>query len=101
MSNPVKCPQCVGATADTFDQIHYHSGVNSDREGFIHLAWRGETAQMTPDEARRMARTLFEVAEAAESDSMVVRFLMEKLGLNLQRAVTVVSGLREYRTKGE
>lgn len=89
-----QCPSCNADASEDF--ICLHSGVTQER-GFVHLAWSGNRAQFTPDEARTHAMRLLEAAEAAESDYMVLRLLRDRIGLDLPRAVQVIGDLRNFR----
>lgn len=89
------CPQCDADPSDA--AIGMHSGVNNDHRGFVHLSWGQQRAQMNPDELRTFALELLTCAEAAESDSMVLRLLVDKVGLDRTKAVQVISDLRNFR----
>jgi len=94
----VSCPSCNADSGDNF--ITMHSGVNHERQGFVHLAWGRESelrAQFTPAEARQHALSLLECAEAAETDSLLLRLLEEKVGVGLERAFAVIADLRNMR----
>lgn len=91
-----RCPQCDADASN--DSIIMHSGVNEKREGFIHLAsGTGLRAQLTPAETRTHALRLLECAEAAESDAMVLRLLVDKVGTTQNQALQIVAELRNFR----
>jgi hypothetical protein len=93
----VSCPNCNADSGD--DRITVHSGVNQNAAGFVHIAWGRESelrAQFSPEEARQHALVLLAAAEAAEMDSMVIRFFMEGDG-NMVHGARFLSVLRQYR----
>ena len=53
--------------------------------------------QMTPDEARAIAISLMEAADAAISDAFLMSFVIEKLGGEYQQAASMVIDFREFR----
>lgn len=64
------------------------------RQPLVELQF-GETVHvMRPDEARTVGRLLFECAEAADMDGLVVAFLSGTLGLSFDQTLVV---LREWR----
>jgi hypothetical protein len=75
------------------------SGVNQEEQPFV-LVRHGENliGQFTPAEARQYAQQLSEAAEAAETDSFLMKFLREKVGAEeLETRVQVLQEFRRYR----
>jgi hypothetical protein len=92
----VTCPSCSADASD--EHIIIHPGLNAEGHGFVHMAHGRELrAQFTPQEARDHALRLLEIAEAAESDAIVYRMLIDKVGLDRVRAVNVIADLRNFR----
>jgi hypothetical protein len=65
---------------------------------FVRLSWGDEACQMTPDEARKHAYDILDAANAAESDSLVFRFFVERVKLPAENAILL---FREFRTLRE
>lgn len=63
----------------------------------VQIAWYDHTGQLTPAEARDLARNLLDAASIAEADAGLVRFLKERVGLEHNAAGTMLNELREYR----
>ena len=53
--------------------------------------------QIAPDNARELAQNLFQCAEAADMDAMVIRFLQARLRFPLDKAATLIFDLRAFR----
>lgn len=82
------------------DGIHITSGVSLfSGEPFCAIRWGTLAGQLTPAQVRTMALHWLEVAEAAESDALVMRELQEGAGLDLQTAGAFLLKLRERREK--
>lgn len=83
-------------------QIHINSLVaHRDQQPYVTLKLGDQAAQLTPAKAREIAAWLLEAAEAAESDSFLVRFLAEELDLGTAYAVRVLVAFRRKREAGE
>jgi uncharacterized protein (DUF2336 family) len=95
------CPQCDAATRATPHQLYMEAGVNLDGEGFVHLAWRKERAQLTPDEARQHALSLIQIAEAADYEAAFVRWCQARLEMSLEQAARMLEDLRTFFTVAE
>jgi hypothetical protein len=67
------------------------------REGVLEFTWGENRAQLSCQEAREHALGILECAEAAESDSFLVHFLMQELGLEFEKAVQIMASFRTYR----
>ena len=78
--------------------LEVSSGVSIfDVRPFIRVAWGEQTGQWTPAEARQHALQVLEVAEAAEHDSVVVRWLRERVHVDVDRVGQMLKDLRHYR----
>ena len=92
----LQCPTCEKMRDNR--RMLFHSGVSfDDLRPFIHLAWGSERAQLDPEELRVLARDLMAAAEAADSDALVVRFLKERIGLELNNLGPVMVDMRRFR----
>lgn len=82
--------------------IHIVSGVSVyDYKPFLTVMIDGKASgQLSPQQVREMALGWLEAAEAAESDSLVVRELMDGLGLKFEVAGQFLVALRERRSNG-
>lgn len=96
MKKVIDCPECA-TRQDPPNTLFVHSGVTNNLRPFVHLAWGGERGQLTPDELRTYAFSLLAAAEAAESDSMVLRFVTEKAAIPLDLLGGMLTELRRYR----
>ena len=70
----------------------------SGRQPLVTLGW-GDLMprQMSPDEAREIARMLLEAAEAADQDGFIVEFAQRGLGQTEETAVCMLAAFREWR----
>jgi hypothetical protein len=78
-------------------------GHNS-RKGLVQIFIRGKEVVMTPQEARTFALSVFEAADAAESDEFLMGFLAAKIGLPPEKQAVILGEFREFRSaklKGE
>lgn len=66
----------------------------SGHEPLIMLRWFTSVAQLTPDQARSLAFSLLDVAEAAKSDAFLMRFMAPT---NLEAGAQLVAAFREFR----
>lgn len=68
------------------------------RRGIVRLGY-GITfdLQVSPFEARKIALSILEAADAAEGDEFLVTFLQKKVGVGLDGAVAVLRDFREMR----
>lgn len=80
------------------DVIHLNSVVSS-KSGlpFIQIKWGENGCQMTPEEAREHAYAILDCANAAETDSIMLRYLMEKVGLDMSNAAVIMQDFRRLR----
>jgi hypothetical protein len=72
------------------------------RRGLVELSKQDEygserIAQMTPAEARAVALSLLEAAEAAETDAIVMVWLQTRIKTGLEEAVRVLRDFRMLR----
>ena len=73
--------------------------------GFSHVSRRGHVRfqvgtvehQLSAQKARQIGLWLLEAAEAAVSDEIVMKLLLDKVGLNVQQLGSVLLDLREIR----
>jgi hypothetical protein len=52
---------------------------------------------MSPEEARSVAADILQAATAAETDEVLMRWLMTKLGMPMEQAAQVLKDLRQMR----
>lgn len=77
----------------------------STRKGRVDLADVAEDgtvrwqAQCDVAEARAFALSILEAAEAAETDEVIVTWLVDNVGVDLARAVAMLADLRKLRDK--
>ena len=75
------------------------SGVNAQGNPFVQLTKNGKIFhQMTAAETREFAMHLFQVAEAAESDAIVVKWVGKILGL---QSINIGAMLTDWRKTRE
>ena len=55
--------------------------------------------QLSPAEARELASNLFQAAEAAEGDQLIIEFATDTLGMEMPEAAQLIIHLRELRGK--
>jgi hypothetical protein len=68
------------------------------REGLVRLALDGkELAQLSVAQARDLAQNLHECAAVAETEAMLIVFLMDVVELDLSRAVQILADFRMRR----
>lgn len=67
------------------------------RKGLVALQVGGCGVQMDPAKAREVAGMLLEAASAAESDEVVVAFLVDRLGMDIAEGAAALAHLREIR----
>jgi hypothetical protein len=70
---------------------------NRTKEGRVELVINSERTQLDLDKARLVHRMLGETIEAATSDTLIWRFLVEKVGLDERRAASALLDFRELR----
>lgn len=63
----------------------------------VHIRWGPMDGQLTPEEARRHAQALMEVAFAAELDAFVVKWVTTAIGADTQKALMVLRDFRAWR----
>ncbi len=62
------------------------------------IVWADQHDEMTPDETRKLGRRCFEVAESADSDLAVYRWLKSN-GVDDVAATNLIEGLRGFRVE--
>ncbi len=55
--------------------------------------------QLSPAEARELAANLFQAAEAAETDQLIIEFATDTLGFEMPEAAQLLVALRDLRDK--
>ena len=84
------------------DHININSVVSSrDYRPFVQLTWGTEQAQMTPEEARQHAYAILDAANAAETDSIMVGFLKDKVGIpdDKEMIAKILKDFRDLRER--
>jgi hypothetical protein len=68
------------------------------RKGLVQVFIRGQEVVMTPAEARAFAVSVFEAADAAESDEFLMGFFADRVGIHEgQKLATILGEFREFR----
>jgi len=67
------------------------------RRGLVTLEIGKEKRHINPTEARAFAYSILEAAEAAETDEMIVTFLMDRVHLQVEDAAKVLVDFRKLR----
>lgn len=82
--------------------LEFLSGVSVfTGEPFVHIRLDGRLiGQVDPETARRIGLDALAVAEAAESDALIVRLLTETVGLDEQAALSFLVAMRDARSTG-
>ena len=66
----------------------------------VKLGWAGETAHtMSPDQARAIAASIYEAAEAADVDAFLFQFARSTIGTSTSGAVKLLREFREWRKR--
>lgn len=73
-------------------------GGGTDRP-LVELGWGEDVHQVSPDEARAIAVSIFEAAESAETDAFIVQWLRGKIGLEIRGVAQVLRDFREWRAR--
>lgn len=83
------------------DMIRVESYVsNMDESPYVRLVWGTMEGKLTPSEARMHALRILEAAEAAESDSLVFRWLKSKVNITgFGERLKVLRDFRQMRVK--
>ena len=78
--------------------IDIESGVGMmSRLGYVQLRWGQQSGQLTTREARLHALSILDAAAAADHDAAVLRWLVDTMGLPIERASAVLVDLRKAR----
>jgi len=64
------------------------------KQGMVELTINGEKAQMDVAKAREVHRMLGEAIEAAISDTLIFQFMVQKVGLDEEKAAAVLLDCR-------
>jgi hypothetical protein len=70
---------------------------HKSRKGLVQIFIRGQEVVMTPLEARTFALTVFEAADAAESDEFLMGFLAAKVGVPPDGQAEILNEFRQFR----
>lgn len=71
--------------------------ASTTMEPFVVIHWDDRRAQMTPEQAVLHAMTIIDVAQASVSESLLLRFLEERLALEMPTVVRILADFRKYR----
>jgi hypothetical protein len=83
--------------AETVIWAHSIFGAQT-RKGLVGLTVGDrKPAYMSPEEARSVAADLLQAATAAETDEVLMRWLMERMGQPIETAAQVLVDLRQMR----
>lgn len=76
------------------------SGVSlANGQPFVTVRWGDRSGQWSPGEARQHAMQVLEAAEAAEHDAVVVRWLRERVKVDIGSIAQMIKDLRAFRTE--
>jgi aerobic-type carbon monoxide dehydrogenase small subunit (CoxS/CutS family) len=67
------------------------------KTGMVELTVNGEKAQMEIAKAREVCQMLHQAIEAAITDTLIYQFMVERIGMDDQRASQVLLDFRELR----
>ena len=67
------------------------------KQGLVELTVNGEKAQMEIAKAREVCQMLHQAIEAAITDTLIYQFMVERIGMDDQRASQVLLDFRELR----
>lgn len=68
------------------------------RKGLVKIVKDKEVlAMLTPAEAREWAANLYQAAEAAETDEFLMAMFKDRIGLDDEKAVAVLTDFRRFR----
>lgn len=86
------------STGPGLAQFEVHSIVSqSTGEGRVEIRFDGKPiAQMDADKARYIAAAIWEAAEAADTDALIVAFF-RNMDMSLEQAAQVLQSLRAFR----
>lgn len=101
MAERVVCPHCDAATKANPNHFHMEAGVSMGNAPFVHLAWRKERQQLTPEEARDLAASLVQIAGVAEYEAAFTRWLQAKMQLTQAQAAVMLAEVRDYFAQAE
>lgn len=64
---------------------------------WVRITWGSMTGQLTPEEARKHALTILDVAAGAEMDMIAMEFFTKRVGLDQARAARAILDFRALR----
>jgi hypothetical protein len=81
-------------------QFEVGSGYSAQRsEPYVEIVVDLSPAQFSPAKAREIALLMLEVADAAESDAVVMEFARNEIGLDEKRAAQLLDQFRKFRDR--
>ena len=81
-------------------QVHVGSLVSTaNGKPYVELSLDVSPAQLTPGKAREVALLLLECSDAAESDSVLMAFARDSIGLDEVRSAQLLGQFRRYRER--
>lgn len=95
------CPHCEAATKAHPNNLHLEAGVSLEGEPFVHLAWGPKRQQMTPEDARDLAKQLGTIASVAEYEAGFVKWCQQKMDLTVDQAAVMLVEIREFFISSE
>lgn len=70
-------------------------------EPFVNMKWGAQIAQLSPEEAREHAFMILKFAEISEVEATLFGFAMELAEGDANKAMPILMGFREFRSKQE
>lgn len=82
------------------DLIHMESLVSSQTgKAWVKVTWGPMAGQLTPEEARKHALRMLEVAAGAEIDAIMFEYFTKQVGLEPGAAAKCIGDFRQIREK--
>lgn len=80
------------------DALYVSGGVSeATKKPFVHMGILGFDVQLGAQQAREHALLILEAAEAAVADAAAFKWATEALGVDSDRAATIVAHMRDFR----
>ena len=80
--------------------IDIRAGVGGETlEPFVLLQWEDRAFQLSPEHAREHALKILDASEAAVHDAFLVRWVLEVVGSDRERAFALIQDLRAWRQR--
>ena len=67
------------------------------RQPLVELRYQDLSVQLSPEDARELAMSLLQTAEAAEQDAFLVEWSQQEVHATLTEAVGLLEGFRKWR----